>query len=488
MSQLPDTLTPVDRMEQETVEESLDFLQATIPWGRLHSCKRFLDSVDLIGESFTFGRSETCTVVITSNQFQRRVVNISKLHFSIERSVEDNLVYITDLSKNGTFVNKIQLGKGSRRILKNDDRIAVSVPDDYIYIYMSRGSDGTNDFLHQDLIDKYAHIRLLGRGACGEVRLVRERNSLAYYAIKKILIGPSNTSQMHKINHPSKINNEINILRTLSHGCVINMNDIIQTQSEVYLVLEYMAGGELSNRIRSLDEDGAKFFFFQILLAVQYLHSKGIVHRDLKPENILLLDDRPETLLKISDFGLSKITSNNDMVTMCGTLRYVAPEVIYNVFREYGEYGKEVDVWSLGVILFYMLSKEYPFCSDDLSILRNQIKSASYHMTSDTWRSISSEAKNLIKKMLILHPKKRITIEEIFHDPWIKNDHGVQHRVQTLLEQEGFENPMNFLLQEPPEKKFRFNSYSSASSSSSNSDCTLVCSSGSFGSAGTVVC
>lgn len=142
---------------------------------------------------------------------------------------------------------------------------------------------------------------------------------------------------------------------------IVSVREIVETNECVYIVLEYMAGGELNNLITSLiplREDEVKALFYQIVLAVQYLHSQGITHRDLKPENVLLKAHKVDTTLKITDFGLSKIIHDEDdlMKTICGTPCYVAPEILRGKV-----YDQQVDIWSMGVILYYMLSQELPF-------------------------------------------------------------------------------------------------------------------------------
>jgi serine/threonine-protein kinase Chk2 len=162
-------------------------------------------------------------------------------------------------------------------------------------------------------------------------------------------------------SHPQKIKTEVEILKSLSHPFIIKMREVFETDDSVFLILEYMKGGELTGRILSptpFPESEVKFIFYQIMLGVRYLHANGVTHRDLKPENVLLHSDGLYPLAKISDFGLSKIMENiSAMETTCGTIAYVAPEVLNHLKR----YNKQVDVWSLGVILFYMLSKTLPF-------------------------------------------------------------------------------------------------------------------------------
>lgn len=136
--------------------------------------------------------------------------------------------------------------------------------------------------------------------------------------------------------------------------CVVKLHDIIDTPDSVYMVIAYMKGGDLLTRIlskRRLSENISKLFFYQLCTAVKHLHDMGITHRDLKPDNILLSSSEEETLVKVSDFGLSKLVEKDTiMKTLCGTPLYVAPEILET--KGHGAYSKKVDVWSLGVVLF----------------------------------------------------------------------------------------------------------------------------------------
>lgn len=138
--------------------------------------------------------------------------------------------------------------------------------------------------------------------------------------------------------------------------------EVEECDEHYFIILEYLEGGELTDRILSLEslpESTIKFLFYQIVLAVQYLHSHGITHRDLKPQNVLLVSQAAKTRVKVTDFGLSKIiTEDTCLRTLCGTPFYLAPEVWDT---NCSVYDKKVDIWSLGVILFYMFAKELPF-------------------------------------------------------------------------------------------------------------------------------
>lgn len=206
----------------------------------------------------------------------------------------------------------------------------------------------------------------------------------------------------------------------------------METDKEVFIILDYMEGGELTNRILSINtmtESNIKFIFYQIVLAVQYLHQNGIAHRDLKPENVLLLNENDETLVKISDFGLSKIMEERDfMTTLCGTLTYIAPEILVSN----SEYSVQVDVWSLGVILYYMVCTEYPFFEKERNKLCQLIVKGKYSFN-DRINRVSPLAKDLIRKMLHVNPNRRITIEGILTHPWIAKDFTLRYRVNKLL-------------------------------------------------------
>jgi carbon catabolite-derepressing protein kinase len=189
---------------------------------------------------------------------------------------------------------------------------------------------------------------------------------------------------------------------------------VITTPTDIYMVLEY-AGGELFDYIvqhGKMSEDKARKFFQQIVCAVEYCHRHKIVHRDLKPEN-LLLDENLN--VKIADFGLSNImTDGNFLKTSCGSPNYAAPEVISGKLYA----GPEVDVWSSGVILYVLLVGKLPFDDDYIPALFKKIQNGTY----STPEYLSQGARNLIKKMLIVNPTNRITIQEIRQDPWFKKD------------------------------------------------------------------
>ncbi|CAH2003894.1 unnamed protein product [Acanthoscelides obtectus] len=404
-------------------------------WGRLISCLPQLSSIDLVHSTLTLGRSDECDVVIYKSKFlPNQLLFISKKHFIIERDPEDAAItYIIDLSKNGTYLNNILIGRNKRVILQSNDCIAIGERLK-VYIFKSMNYVVDENYLPEAYKNKYELSHFLGKGACGEVRLAYDKYTCQKYALKKITKGRDTASQLHNINHPNRIYMEISILWNLSHPLVVGMESMVETEEDIFIVLEYVRGGELSKRLSShsnLSEANSKFLFYQIVLAIQYLHKSGVTHRDVKPGNVLLASDDPYTLIKLTDFGLSSVTEGYDLMkTMCGTWHYIAPEIIdQNII----EYDKQVDVWSMGVVLYYMLSKTLPFYSDDKSTLGKMIISGTYSMIGPAWYEISESAKDLIKQMLIVDPRKRITVDGILSHPWIKQDSLMQFRVDSML-------------------------------------------------------
>lgn len=165
-------------------------------------------------------------------------------------------------------------------------------------------------------------------------------------------------------------------------------------------------------------ERDAKEVMRQLFSSIDYIHSKGIVHRDLKPENLLLEDDDNDTKIKMTDFGLSKIYSQEFMMsTACGTPGYVAPEIL-----NCAGYDPAVDMWSAGVIMYILLCGYPPFYSENDAQLFESILEANYHFHSPYWDDISAEAKDLIKKLLVVEPKQRLTAKQALDTAWFKTN------------------------------------------------------------------
>ncbi|KAK5987471.1 Sucrose non-fermenting protein kinase 1 [Cladobotryum mycophilum] len=258
-------------------------------------------------------------------------------------------------------------------------------------------------------IGAYKIIRTLGEGSFGKVRLAVHNGTGQQVALKIIA-----RKKLISRDMAGRVEREIEYLQLLRHPHIIKLYTVIKTPAEIIMVLEY-AGGELFDYIVQngrMKESEARRFFQQMICAVEYCHRHKIVHRDLKPEN-LLLDENLN--VKIADFGLSNImTDGNFLKTSCGSPNYAAPEVIGGKLYA----GSEVDVWSCGVILYVLLVGRLPFDDEHIPSLFAKIARGTYSIPQ--W--MPSGAASLIKRMLVVNPVQRVTIEEIRQDTWFNID------------------------------------------------------------------
>jgi len=212
-----------------------------------------------------------------------------------------------------------------------------------------------------------------------------------------------------------KVRREINNLKRFSHPHIIRLYEVIHSPTDIFMVIEYVSGGELFDYIVQkgrLSENESRHYFQQITAGVEYAHHYGVVHRDLKPENILL-DDQHN--VKIADFGLSNTMEDGTFLrTSCGSPNYAAPEVISGQLYA----GPEVDVWSCGVILYALLCGSLPFDDESISNLFRKIKGGVYNLPTH----LSDPSRDLIGRMLVVDPIRRITIPEVAAHPWFKTN------------------------------------------------------------------
>ncbi|KAH7822669.1 putative CAMK/CAMK1 protein kinase [Monocercomonoides exilis] len=264
-----------------------------------------------------------------------------------------------------------------------------------------------------NLTENFEILELLGEGHFAKVRKARHKASGKYVAIKFI-------DKRQIISDPHQLISlfsEINIMKSLKHPHIIRLLDVYETDDKLCLITELATGGELFDKIvdrGSYSERDASLLMLSLFNALRYLHSKNIAHRDLKPENILYESDAPTAAVKITDFGLSKVVDKKKMMqTCCGTPGYVAPEVL-----TFAGYGPEVDLWSMGVLMYVLLCGFPPFYDENDAALFAQIQSGKYEFISPYWDTISAEAKDLISKLLVVDPKKRLTAEQAVSHPW----------------------------------------------------------------------
>uniref|UniRef100_A0A2K5EG02 Serine/threonine-protein kinase SIK3 n=1 Tax=Aotus nancymaae TaxID=37293 RepID=A0A2K5EG02_AOTNA len=267
---------------------------------------------------------------------------------------------------------------------------------------MLRGRNSATSADEQPHIGNYRLLKTIGKGNFAKVKLARHILTGKEVAVKIIDKTQLNSSSLQKVS--------------LAFSLIVKLFEVIETEKTLYLVMEYASGGEVFDYLVAhgrMKEKEARAKFRQIVSAVQYCHQKFIVHRDLKAENLLLDADMN---IKIADFGFSnEFTFGNKLDTFCGSPPYAAPELFQG--KKYD--GPEVDVWSLGVILYTLVSGSLPFDGQNLKELRERVLRGKYRIPF----YMSTDCENLLKKFLILNPSKRGTLEQIMKDRWMNVGH-----------------------------------------------------------------
>ncbi|KAF4471851.1 CAMK CAMKL GIN4 kinase [Fusarium albosuccineum] len=296
--------------------------------------------------------------------------------------------------------------------------------------YDSSGSGRSKNY--KTRIGPWRLGKTLGKGSSARVRLCRHEVTEHYAAVKIVnrrmayLVQDSSLAALSKWDNslpdqiegemrvPMAIEREVAILKLIEHPNIMKLYDIWENRSEVYLILEFIDQGDLFTFINTkgrLSEEVSVYFFRQMISAISYCHSFNICHRDLKPENILITHDLQ---IKIADFGMAALhqTDTHQLATACGSPHYAAPELLKN--RQYR--GDKADIWSMGVILYAMLSATLPFDDPDIRVMMARTKKGQYEMPS----FLSPEAEDLIKRMLQVNPDRRIALKDIWRHPLIQ--------------------------------------------------------------------
>ena len=271
---------------------------------------------------------------------------------------------------------------------------------------------------------KYLKIKDIGKGTFSKIYTVQNKSNFKVYCCKEIL--------KSKIADLSKFKNEINILSKVDHPNVIKFYEIFEDERHINIIMENCSGGDLFQNIIAKLSRGEPFtekevvpIFKQIMSAISFCHSQGICHKDLKPENILFLNNKPDSPIKIIDFGLSKIfgeirplmrgnkIEKNTIGSRLGTAYYSSPEVLQ------GNYDNKCDIWSCGVILYIMLCGYPPFDGENEQDIFKAISRKKFFFPEDEWKSISDDAKDLIKHM-ICDADKRYNADNVLAHQWVE--------------------------------------------------------------------
>ncbi|KAG7495669.1 serine serine/threonine-protein kinase MARK2 isoform X8 [Solea senegalensis] len=292
-----------------------------------------------------------------------------------------------------------------------------------------RNSVATTTSDDQPHIGNYRLLKTIGKGNFAKVKLARHVLTGKEVAVKIIDKTQLNSSSLQKLFR------EVRIMKMLNHPNIVKLFEVIETEKTLYLVMEYASGGEVFDYLVAhgrMKEKEARAKFRQIVSAVQYCHQKCIVHRDLKAENLLLDADMN---IKIADFGFSnEFTLGNKLDTFCGSPPYAAPELFQG--KKYD--GPEVDVWSLGVILYTLVSGSLPFDGQNLKELRERVLRGKYRIPF----YMSTDCENLLKKFLILNPLKRGSLEQqIMRDRWMNVGHEEEELKPYIEPQPDYKDP-----------------------------------------------
>ncbi|KAK8404722.1 hypothetical protein O3P69_007759 [Scylla paramamosain] len=276
--------------------------------------------------------------------------------------------------------------------------------------------------------DKYVLKDLLGTGAFSQVRLAEVKDDPSTVVAIKII------DKKALKGKEDSLENEIKVLRRLTHPNIVQLLETFEDKHKVYLVMELVTGGELFDRIvekGSYTEKDAADLIRQVLEAVDYMHEQGVVHRDLKPENLLYFSQDEDSKIMISDFGLSKMEDSGIMATACGTPGYVAPEVLAQK-----PYGKAVDVWSIGVIAYILLCGYPPFYDENDANLFAQILKGEFEFDSPYWDEISDSAKDFIRQLMCVDVERRFTCKQSLNHPWISGNAASDRNIHSSVSEQ----------------------------------------------------
>jgi len=409
--------------------------------------------------AFTVGRNpSTCDLFIDDEMFEELnhfdeddYIRISRRQFSIEKRAGEECAVLTDLSMNGTFVHGVRVGKDRQILLEHCSVISFLGQEGEVFRYLDR--DTMEDLFPSNLTEKYMVGEILGKGTTSVVRRgykMVETGEIKTYALKII----STKDDRSDYRLPTDAKTEISIMESLKHPCILKLYEVFTSFESVILVMEQAGGGELfdaivkDNNANNISEQTAKAYFYQIVHCVNYLHQRKLCHRDLKLENILIGEQTfgDVSIVKVADFGLSKSWNGRQgpLRTYVGTPVYMAPEVsrLESPQQLYPPYSHKVDCWSLGVILYTMLSGRRPF-KTGLELHINIMAGRYKPMEGPHWVNVSAAAKSLVKKLLDVNPETRWSTEQVLAHSWFIEDEAAVNAAKAVMFR-NLENKENF--------------------------------------------
>eukprot|EP00300_Choanocystis_sp_HF-7_P024015 c25409_g1_i1.p1 GENE.c25409_g1_i1~~c25409_g1_i1.p1 ORF type:complete len:345 (+),score=90.54 c25409_g1_i1:46-1035(+) len=269
----------------------------------------------------------------------------------------------------------------------------------------------------RNLEEKYKLGKVLGKGGFAEVVHGVNIHTKQEVALKMIKMSVFKENEQQTLA-------EVDVLRQMDHAGIVKVYEVLYTPKHFVIVMELLRGGELFDRIVSRDhycEQDARIFCRQLLDAISYMHSRNVVHRDLKPENIIYANSENDSPFKITDFGFAEIIKRGKKLTAsCGTPEYVAPEILLG-----HRYNQTVDMWSFGVIVYILLCGYPPFFSEDgtdeslFHMIETCAWDTSFSDPESSWGEVSEDAKDFIRRILVLSTTERLSATEALQHPWL---------------------------------------------------------------------
>ena len=377
----------------------------------------------------SYQNEQTVNVQISEEYIQEKNIpqttNMDIMQKNLNTNEGNNNTGITNLNKITNHHNSLltnNLFMSQKKTIKNEDSKNNNEKNNLQHL-VDRRSSIRQVALNNDVIVSgneinpekiYIKTQLLGSGAFGEVWLVHHKDLDRDFAMKMI------KKRKNKSNDEKEILNEIAILKTLDHPKILKVIDFYSTPKKYYIITEYCPEGELFNeiiKIGKFDEGHAAFIINQILKAITYCHKMNIIHRDIKPENIMITNREKNGCLqvKLIDFGTAKIfEKGQEENRYVGSSYYMAPEIIKR------KYDEKCDLWSIGVVLYILLTGRPPFDGNDDDEIIENVKKGVFDKWSYPFPLLSEQAKDLIFKLLQYDPKKRISAEQALEHPWFK--------------------------------------------------------------------